>query len=195
MTAKARRAALSATLLAAGLSLSGAVNAAFISGVWQGDANFDSQGRFSDCAMTAQASSGLTIGFIISKRYEWGLIVADERQRFALGSTESVALHIDKRDPIKAIAKVVDIHGIVIPLENSTAVLDGLREGKALTVVGEKLKISFKLTGTRAAIAALAACVTENLKSERVDAGPPRNFAFAVRAISAVKTISRYRRA
>ena len=195
MTAKARRAALSATLLAAGLSLSGAVNAAFISGVWQGDANFDSQGRFSDCAMTAQASSGLLIGFIISKRYEWGLIVADERQRFALGSTESVALHIDKRDPIQAIAKVVDVHAIVIPLENSAAVRDGLREGKALTVVGEKLKISFKLTGTRAAIAALAACVTENLKSERVDAGPPRNFAFAARAISAVKTVSRYRRA
>ena len=63
MTAKARRAALSATLLAGGLSLSGAVHAAFISGVWQGDANFDSQGRFSDCTMTAQASSCLLIGF------------------------------------------------------------------------------------------------------------------------------------
>src|SRR5262245_64391655 len=92
MTAKARRAALSATLLAAALSLSGVVNAAFISGVWQGDANFDAQGRFSDCAMTAQASSGLLIGFIISKRYEWGLVVADERQRFALGSTEAVEI-------------------------------------------------------------------------------------------------------
>jgi hypothetical protein len=185
MTAKARRAALSATLLAAGLSLSGAVNAAFISGVWQGDANFDSQGRFSDCTMTAQASSGLLIGFIISKRFEWGLVVADERQRFALGSTEAVALHIDKREPIRSIAKVVDIHGIVIPLENSAAVLDGFREGKALTVVGEKLKISIKLTGTRAAIAALATCVSENLASEKVDAGPRRSFWFAALTRSA----------
>jgi hypothetical protein len=182
MTAKARRAALSATLLAAGLSLSGAAGAAFISGVWQGDANFDAQGRFSDCAMTAQASSGLLIGFIISKRYEWGLVVADERQRFALGSTESVALHIDKRAPIPAIAKVVHIHGIVIPLENSATVLEGFREGKALTVVGEKLKISIKLTGTRAAIAALAACVSENLASEKVDAGPQRFFAALARS-------------
>src|SRR5262245_40587028 len=184
MTAKARRAALSATLLAVGLSLSGAVNAAFISGVWQGDANFDSRGRFSDCAMTAQASSGLLIGFIISKRYG-GLVLADERQRFALGSTEAVALHIDKRDPIQAIAKVVDVHGVVIPLENSAAILDGFREGKALTVVGEKLKISIKLTGTRAAIAALAACVTENLVSEKVDAGPRRSFVLAALARSA----------
>jgi hypothetical protein len=185
MTATARRAALSATLLAAGLTLSGAVNAAFISGVWQGDANFDAQGRFSDCAMTAQASSGLLIGFIISKRYEWGLVVADERQRFALGSTETVALHIDERDPILSVAKVVDIHGIVIPLENSASVLEGFREGKALTVVGESLKISIKLTGTSAAIAALAACVTENLASERVDAGPRRNFRLASLARSA----------
>jgi hypothetical protein len=93
-----------------------------------------------------------------------------------------VALHIDKRDPIQAIAKVVDIHGIVIPLENSAAVLEGFREGKALSVVGEKLKISIKLTGTKAAIAALAACVTENLKSERVDARPQRRFAHAARS-------------
>ena len=170
MTAKARRAALSATLLAAGLSLSGAVNAAFISGVWQGDANFDSQGRFSDCTMTAQASSGLLIGFIISKRFEWGLVVADERHRFALGSIEAVALHIDKRDPIQTIAKVVDIHGIVIPLENSERVLDALREGEVLTIVAKRANISFRLTGTKAAIAALAACVTESLTSEKVDA-------------------------
>jgi hypothetical protein len=31
----------------------------------------------------------------------------------------------------------VDIHGIVIPLENSASVLEGFREGNALTVVGE----------------------------------------------------------
>jgi hypothetical protein len=169
---------------------------AFISGVWQGDANFDSQGRFSDCTMTAQASSGLLIGFIISKRYEWGLVVADERQRFALGSTEIVALHIDKRDPIQAIAKVVDIHGIVIPLENSASVLEGFREGKALTVVGEKLRISIKLTGTRAAIAALAACVTENLASREGGRGTASLLLIrGAWAISAVRTVSRYRRA
>jgi hypothetical protein len=173
MISKTRRATLSASLLAVGLALSGAVNAAFISGIWQGDANYDQQGRFSDCTMTAQASSGLLIGFVISKRFDWGLVVADERRKFPLGSSEDVMLHIDKREPIQSIAKVVDVHGIVIPLENSAAVLEGLREGKALTVVGRTMKISFKLTGTRAAIAELAACVSENLVSERAEAGAP----------------------
>ena len=77
---------------------------------------------------------------------------------------------IDQRDPIPAIAKVVDVHGIVIPLENSDPVLDALREGKVLTIVAETAKISFKLTGTKEAIAELAACVTEHLNSEKVDA-------------------------
>jgi hypothetical protein len=172
MTSRAKRATLFASLLAAGLSLFGPARAAFISGVWQGDANFDTEGGFSDCTMTAQASSGVLIGFIISKSFDWGLVLADESRKFEVGTSEAVALHIDNREPIRTIAKVVDVHGIVIPLENSASVLEALREGKVLTVVGEKIRISFKLTGTRAAIAALAACVTENLNSEKAEARP-----------------------
>ena len=185
MPPAATRATLFATLLAAGLSFSGLVKAAFISGVWQGDANFDAEGKFSDCTMTAQASSGLLVGFIISRNFEWGLVLADESQEFEVGAVQAVVLVIDQRDPIPAIAKVIDINGIVIPLENSGPVLDGLREGKVLTIVGEKARISFKLTGTRAAIAELAACVTENLKSEKVDARPPRTITMAALARSA----------
>ena len=195
MPSSARRATLFASLLAAGLCLSGAVKAAFISGVWQGDANFDSEGRFSDCSMTAQASSGVLIGFLISKNFEWGLVLADETREFEVGSTEAVALVVDERDPIPAIAKVVDVHGIVIPLENSAPVLEALREGEVLTIVADQTKISFKLTGTKAAIAALAACVTENLNSEKVDAGPMRPISLAAGTISGAKIAFRYRRA
>ena len=71
-------------------------------------------------------------------------------------------LLVDARDPIPALAKVVDPHGILIPLETSDPVLDAMREGKVLTIQTEGMKVSFKLTGTRDAIAELAACVTEN---------------------------------
>jgi hypothetical protein len=47
-------------------------------------------------------------------------------------------------------------------------VIEALRDGKVLTVVAKDAKFSFKLTGTRAAIAELAACVTEHLESEKV---------------------------
>jgi hypothetical protein len=164
------RASLFVPLLAAALALFGAENTAFISGVWQGDANYDADGKFSDCTMTAQAESGVLLGFVISKYYEWGLVIADEGHDFQVGTTEAVVLVIDQRDPIPAIAKVIYVHGIVIPLENSDPVLAALREGKVLTIVAEGAKISFKLTGTKEAIAELAACVTEHLNSEKVDA-------------------------
>jgi hypothetical protein len=184
------RASLFPPLLVAALSMSGLQLAAFISGIWQGDANFDADGKFSDCTMTAQAENGVLIGFVISKNFDWGLVLADERREFEVGTTEAVMLLIDQRDPIPAIAKVIDIHGIVIPLEDSDLVVDALRVGKVLTIVAKEAKISFKLTGTKEAIAELAACVTEHLGSEKVE----RNEG-DLRRLSGGRTASRYRRA
>jgi hypothetical protein len=163
------RAMLCVPLLVAAISAFATERAGFISGVWQGDANYDTEGKFSDCTMTAQAQAGILLGFVISKDYDWGLVLADETRKFDLGTTEAVVLLIDERDPIAAIAKVVDVHGIVIPLQSTDPVLDALREGKVLTIVAEGSKISFKLTGTKDAIAALAACVTEHRDSEKVE--------------------------
>ena len=163
------RASLCLPVLVAALLLPGLQQAAFISGIWQGDANYDALGKFSDCTMTAQADSGVLIGFVISKDYDWGLVLADERRDFKVGTSEPVVLQIDERDPIPAVAKVIDVHGILIPLEDTNPVLDALREGKVLTIVAKEAKFSFKLTGTKQAIAELAACVTQHLGSEKVE--------------------------
>lgn len=177
------RASLCAPMLVVAYLIAGVQNAAFISGIWQGEANYDADGKFAACTMTAQAESGVLIGFIISKDYDWGLVIADETRAFKVGSSEPVALMVDQRDPIPAIAKVVDVHGLLIPLEDSNPVIEALREGKVLTIVGKKAKFSFKLTGTRAAIAELAACVTEHLDSERVRLpGQRRENSFSISA-------------
>jgi hypothetical protein len=63
------------------------------------------------------------------------------------------------RAPISAIAKVVDARGILIPLDESGPQLDAMRHGRLLWVVTPSGKPSFRLTGTRNTIAALAACV------------------------------------
>jgi hypothetical protein len=143
--------------------------ASFVSGVWQGEANYDSDGSFRDCTMTAQSESGVLLGFVISKDFDWGLVLADEEREFEVGSTHAVLLLVDSRDPIPALAKVVDPHGILIPLEDSGPVIEAMREGKALTIQTEGMTVSFKLTGTRDAIAQLAACVTESKTTEKVE--------------------------
>jgi hypothetical protein len=142
---------------------------AFVSGVWTGEANYDSDGNFRDCTMTAEAENGILLGFVISKDFDWGLVLADEDAEFEVGSTHAVLLLIDSRDPIPAVAKVVDPHGILIPLEDSGPMIEALREGKVLTIQTEGIEVKFKLTGTRDAIAALAACVTESKTTEKVE--------------------------
>ena len=89
---------------------------------------------------------------------------------------------IDQRDPIPAIAKVIDLHGVLIPLEDSGAVVDALREGKVLTIVAKEAKISFKLTGTKEAIAELAACVSEYRESKKVELHQRREKSFSISA-------------
>ena len=141
----------------------------FSSGVWQGAANYDDEGYFSDCTMTAEAQSGVLLGFVISKDFDWGIVIADETRTLEVGARKAVLLLVDARDPIAAVAKVVDAHGILIPLENSEQVLDAMRHGKVLRIIIDGAEFSFKLTGTADAIAALAACVTEHQDSERVE--------------------------
>jgi len=141
----------------------------FTSGVWQGDANYDEDGQFRDCTMTAQSQEGILLGFVISKDFDWGIVIADETRTLEVGARKAVLLLVDARDPIAAVAKVVDAHGILIPLENSEQVLDAMRHGKVLRIIIDGAEFSFKLTGTADAIAALAACVTEHQDSERVE--------------------------
>ena len=48
-------------------------------------ANYDGVGKFSDYTMTAQSKTGVLLGFVISKDFDWGLVLADERRGFELG--------------------------------------------------------------------------------------------------------------
>jgi hypothetical protein len=141
---------------------------AFTSGVWQGKANYDTDGAFRDCTMTAQAEDDVQLGFVITKDFNWGLVLADEKRNLPVGSTLAALLQVDGRDPVAAVAKVVDAHGVLIPLANSDPVIEALREGKVLRIVTQGSTLNFKLTGTRAAIAQLAACVTDHVDSERI---------------------------
>jgi hypothetical protein len=167
------RALLLAPLVVAFFAAAKSDQGAFTSGVWGGKANYDSSGKFSDCSMTAQSKTGVLLAFVISKDFDWGLVLADEKRTFEVGKSEAVVLLIDARKPIRAVAKVVDVHGILIPLESANPVLDALRHGKVLTIVAGGAKFSFKLTGTRDAIAALAACVTRHRDSEKVELSTP----------------------
>jgi hypothetical protein len=144
---------------------------AFKSGGWEGEASKDESGRFSNCTMTADYKNGITLGFIISRDFDWGIVLANDKWNLNVGSTEAVKLAIDARKPLAATAKVVDAHGILIPLENADPVVNAMRLGRRLNIVTPAGKVSFRLTGTGDAIAALAACVSTSLEMEKSGGG------------------------
>jgi hypothetical protein len=156
-----------ASLLAATITLVVLPASAFTSGGWEGQANNDENGSFRDCTMTADYANGITLAFIISRDYGWGLVLANDKWDLHVGSDEAVTLAIDQLAPIPGAAKVVDVHGILIPLENADPVVDAMRRGHTLSIITPDGKVSFKLSGTRDAIAALANCVSEHLEAEK----------------------------
>jgi hypothetical protein len=140
---------------------------AFTSGGWVGQANRDDDGTFRDCTMTADYANGITLAFIISRDFGWGLVLANDKWNLQVGAEEPVTLSIDKLAPIAGTAKVVDAHGILVPLENADPVVEAMRGGHKLAVITPAGDVSFELSGTRDAIAALARCVSENLEAEK----------------------------
>jgi hypothetical protein len=141
--------------------------AAFKSGGWEGQANTDETGKFSDCTMTASYASGITLAFIISRDLAWGLVLVDDKWTLQIGAAEDITLAIDKTAPIPALAKVVDAHGILVPLETSGPLVAAMRRGHRLSVVTPWGKASFRLSGTSNALTQLAACVSEHLEAEK----------------------------
>ena len=65
------RALLFAPLVVALLAAAELDQGALTSGVWRGKANYDNDGKFSDCTMTAQSRTGVLLGFVISKDFDW----------------------------------------------------------------------------------------------------------------------------
>ena len=64
---------------------------AFKSGNWNGDANNDDDGKFRDCTMLAEYNSGITLAFIITRDFDWGLVLANDKWNLELGSTQHPA--------------------------------------------------------------------------------------------------------
>jgi hypothetical protein len=155
------------TFLVASAAVLSLPAAAFTSGGWQGQANRDEDGTFRDCTMTADYANGITLAFIISRDFGWGLVLANDKWNLRVGAEEPVTLSIDKLAPIAGTAKVVDAHGILVPLDNADATVEAMRGGHTLAVITPAGDVSFQLSGTRDAIAALANCVSENLKAEK----------------------------
>src|SRR5262249_59474190 len=146
-----------ASLLAVSAALVAPQASAFTSGGWEGHANNDDDGTFRDCTMTADYANGITLAFIISRDYGWGLVLADDQWDLKAGSAEPIKLTVDQLPPIPGTAKIIDVHGILIPLDNADPVVDAMRHGQRLSVVAPAGEVRCGLCGARDAVCAWGA--------------------------------------
>jgi len=115
------RALLFVPFVVAVLSAGSPDKGSFTSGVWHGKANYDGDGKFSDCTMMAQSKSGVLLGFVISKDFDWGLVLADE--------SASVVEHLVGEERLRA-------------YENALATLD--RSDQELIVMRMEFGLSYQ---------------------------------------------------
>src|SRR6516165_2738051 len=120
-----------ASLLAVSAALVAPQASAFTSGGWEGQANDDDDGTFRDCTMTADYANGITLAFIISRDYGWGLVLANDKWNLKVSSEEAVKLTVDQLAPISGTQGggcTRHPH-----LENADPVVDAMHHGHTLS--------------------------------------------------------------
>lgn len=141
----------------------------FTSGLWQGKASFDDEGQFSDCSMAMTSDTKVQLGFVITSDSDFGLLVADETLRLKPGTRKAVLLLMDGQEPIPVMARVVDVHGLLVPLQSSKSVVETIRKAKNLRVSISEKEFSFGVRGINSAIEALIECVKAHKGTSRVE--------------------------
>ena len=147
---------------------------AFKSGNWNGDANNDDDGKFRDCTMLAEYNSGITLAFIITRDFDWGLVLANDKWNLEVSSMQQVTLAVDSRQPIPSTAKAVDSKGLLISLENTGPVVDAMRHGRMLNVVTDSGAVASAIISRRKRPRAATKLSRHWSRSRRSPAAIPR---------------------
>ncbi len=143
----------------------------FVSGHWLGTSHSDKSGKFSLCAMNATYKSGISLQFLITRDFTWGIQLINPSWNLRKGARSEVSLHIDDRIPLLATGIVTSKSAITIGLTGIKNSVRNLRRGHVLDIKTNSGTVSFNLTGTFEGISRLSKCVTRQLLAENRASG------------------------
>jgi hypothetical protein len=153
----------------------------FASGNWTGGAYyFNSNGRFSHCAMQVSYRSGIIMLFAIDSGYQWRMGFINDKWSLEPGRNYNVAYTIDGNRTNNISARANDRTFVIAELPATSNVFNQFRQGRLLVVFSEGERFEFQLTGTSRGLSELLQCVRNNINrvesvSRRDDPPPPRN--------------------
>ncbi|WP_159079807.1 hypothetical protein [Methyloceanibacter sp. wino2] len=141
----------------------------FQTGDWQGRANFNGEGVFTDCTILMPDPEHTTVGFVMTLSNDLGMIVADPALKLKPGEQKPTLVHVEGIDSVAAMADVVADNGILIPIESGSPLARAISEGKEFRVNLPEKEFVLQRPKTGEALEALKSCVESHRGKDRVE--------------------------
>lgn len=152
------------------LSLSGSAFAksykVFKVGGWTGMAGYNSQGRFITCTIIARYQSGTLVAMGVTPTNKWTIAVK-RKGGYPPNKRFFTTLSVDGRQLYRGFAKSLSSGIVRFDIPGKAQLINALRRGRVLRLATKGGSSSYKLTGTRAAIARLIKCAINRNGTKR----------------------------
>jgi hypothetical protein len=114
---------------------------------------------FDFCAAEVPYDSGITLGFRVTRSFEWNMALFNRSWTLNPGSQYPLTFSIDYSQPIGATAVAIGVTGVRVPLAPDAALFKRFMAGARLNVVSASQNFGFNLTDTSKMLPDLLSCV------------------------------------
>lgn len=145
-------------------------------GVWKAGA-FTAAGStaFGFCGGKATYNSGVTVAFILTNTFHWGIVLYDPAWNLTVNSTYPIALAVDARGLGGDTATAISSNEVLIPLNPTVALFKTFMEGEKLRIEVAAGTYTFDLTNTAEMLPSLLKCVQGYAGAAPASANPFTN--------------------
>ena len=136
----------------------------FKHGFWTGGAYSDDRtGAFTHCSAGVAYDSGINLFVLVTGEYRWWLGFINPKWSFTPNAKEPIRLLLDNGAAFNRLATIPSGQLLLVPLPDSSRLIDAFRRGSELALEAEGKSFVFKLNDTPAVMDRLTNCVQTSL--------------------------------
>ena len=136
----------------------------FKHGFWTGGAYTDDRnGAFTHCSAGVAYDSGINLFVLVTGEYRWWLGFINPKWSFTPNAKEPIRLVLDNGAAFNRLATIPSGQLLLVPLPDSSRLIDAFRRGSELALEAEGKSFVFKLNDTPAVMDRLTSCVQTSL--------------------------------
>ncbi len=136
----------------------------FRHGSWSGGAYTDDRtGAFTHCSAEIADANGSNLFVLVTGEYRWWLGFINPKWSFAPDAKAQIRLRLDGGAPFDLLPTIPGSQILLVPLPDSSRLIDMFRDSSALVLDAEGQSFSFKLGETPAVIDRLTKCVQSSV--------------------------------